>query len=61
MTRRQYQSRQQRIREGRCPRCNKPVDTWPIRRPDNCGLSLNTCMRSWRDIVMAEERITVKE
>ena len=60
MTAKAFAIRQQRIREGRCPRCNEPVDTWPLRRPDNCGLSVNTCMRAWPDIIDAERRITVK-
>jgi len=61
MTAKAYAARQQRIREGRCPRCNKPVDTWPLRRPDNCGPARTVCYRAWPDIIDAERRLTVKD
>jgi hypothetical protein len=60
MTAREYRKRQERIAAGRCPRCNKPVQTWPLRRPDNCGLGAHVCLRAWEDILAAEARIVVK-
>jgi hypothetical protein len=61
MSRKEFTKRQARIAAGLCPRCGKPVDTWPLVRPDNCGGGVFTCLRAWSDIIKAESRIVVKE
>lgn len=59
MSRKEYDRRQARIAAGRCPRCDKPVNPWPLQRPDNCGNGAFTCLRHWPDIRAAEARLTV--
>jgi hypothetical protein len=62
MTKRAFQIRQDRIEAGRCPRCNRPVQSWPLQRPDNCGNKYNTvCLRHWHDIRTAEARLKVNK
>lgn len=61
MTQKQYQRRQARIAAGKCPRCNRPVDPWPLVRADVCSpASWVYCIRHWRDIRRAETQLTVK-
>lgn len=61
MTRKELGKRQARIAAGRCPRCNRPVDPWPLKRPDNCGPGTETCMRGWPDIIAAEKLLKVTQ
>mgnify|MGYP001610156744 CR=1 FL=1 len=59
MTVRQYRNRRLLIALGRCPRCTKPVDPWPLKRPDVCA-GLRVCIRQWSNIYAAEARLVVK-
>ena len=45
----------------KCDRCGKVVDPWPLSRPDNCGLSVTTCMRSYEPVLAGWERERVKQ
>jgi hypothetical protein len=62
VTRRHFAKRQARIAAGHCPRCDKPVRPWPLRRADVCHVAgAAVCGRQWVDIINAETQLEVKE
>jgi hypothetical protein len=50
--------REQRIAQGKCPRCGRLVDSFPARRPDVCSpFHWRYCIRAWPNILAAEARL----
>lgn len=39
-----------------CDRCGRPVDPWPLQRPDNCGMGIGICIRGFREVVASWHR-----
>ena len=61
MTARAIAIRRARITIGHCPRCDQPVNPWPLRRADVCHApGAFTCPRQWRNILAAETKLTEK-
>lgn len=60
MSRQQFAKRQALIAAGKCPRCAKPIDPWPLKRADVCHtIGSVVCPRHWPDILAAEARLRV--
>lgn len=60
MTARKFRKRQELIANGCCPRCERRVEPWPLKRADVCApREWVVCIRHWPDIMKAEKRLAV--